>query len=314
MDLRARELDPTLGRFLSADTVQPNAPVSQGYNLYAYVANNPTSWVDPSGESAQSIVGYRLRPDARTTALTLGLLFAGVTATRTPSVGVVLLAFAVGVLVCYLDLAGPCWDQFVAGVGWVSDLGAATEAGVVSWTIDGLKNVVTSMGQTYPQMHGVTTLPDALQQPYDQSVGTTGQGDAESKRRQELARDPANGNKITDKSEHEADIALDLEKSGKLRGPVRRDPSGGADFIDGNGTYWDVKGFNSNNPGKPGNCTRAASMDAIRKAFRDNENVIVDTTNMKPHDIEDLRTAVQEQPGWSGRISGGREVNEGGAA
>ncbi|MGA7670852.1 MAG: RHS repeat-associated core domain-containing protein [Nitrolancea sp.] len=44
-------LDPTLGRFLSADTVQPNAPGSQGYNLYAYVANNPTSWVDPSGHS-----------------------------------------------------------------------------------------------------------------------------------------------------------------------------------------------------------------------------------------------------------------------
>ena len=46
VDLRARELDPTLGRFLSADTVQPNAPGSQGYNLYAYVANNPTTWTD----------------------------------------------------------------------------------------------------------------------------------------------------------------------------------------------------------------------------------------------------------------------------
>ncbi len=51
VDLRARELDPTLGRFLSADTVQPNAPGSQGYNLYAYVANNPTTWTDPSGHS-----------------------------------------------------------------------------------------------------------------------------------------------------------------------------------------------------------------------------------------------------------------------
>ena len=49
VDLRARELDPTLGRFLSADTMQPNAPGSQGYNLYAYVANNPTTWTDPSG-------------------------------------------------------------------------------------------------------------------------------------------------------------------------------------------------------------------------------------------------------------------------
>jgi RHS repeat-associated protein len=39
--LRARDLNPTLGRFLSADPVQPNAPGTQGYNLYAYVANNP---------------------------------------------------------------------------------------------------------------------------------------------------------------------------------------------------------------------------------------------------------------------------------
>lgn len=49
--LRSRYLDPSLGRFLSSDPVQPNAPGTQGYNLYAYVANNPTTWVDPSGES-----------------------------------------------------------------------------------------------------------------------------------------------------------------------------------------------------------------------------------------------------------------------
>ncbi len=47
--LRARYLNPALGRFTSADTVQPNAPGTQGYNLYAYVANSPTTWVDPSG-------------------------------------------------------------------------------------------------------------------------------------------------------------------------------------------------------------------------------------------------------------------------
>lgn len=51
LHLRARDLNPTLGRFLSGDTVRPNAPGSQGYNLYAYVANNPTTWVDPSGHS-----------------------------------------------------------------------------------------------------------------------------------------------------------------------------------------------------------------------------------------------------------------------
>jgi RHS repeat-associated protein len=49
VDLRARSLDPTTGRFLSADTVSPNAPGTGGYNLYAYVANNPATWTDPSG-------------------------------------------------------------------------------------------------------------------------------------------------------------------------------------------------------------------------------------------------------------------------
>ena len=54
--LRARDLHPGLGRFLSPDPVQPNAPGTQGYNLYAYVANNPTNWVDPSGYSLEEPV------------------------------------------------------------------------------------------------------------------------------------------------------------------------------------------------------------------------------------------------------------------
>jgi RHS repeat-associated protein len=47
--LRSRYYDPTTGRFLSADSVQPNAPGTQGFNLYSYVANNPATNTDPSG-------------------------------------------------------------------------------------------------------------------------------------------------------------------------------------------------------------------------------------------------------------------------
>src|SRR5260370_33455787 len=41
--LRARYYNPASGRFLSPDTVQPNAPGTQGSGPYAYVANNPTT-------------------------------------------------------------------------------------------------------------------------------------------------------------------------------------------------------------------------------------------------------------------------------
>jgi RHS repeat-associated protein len=47
--LRARYLDPELGRVVSMDTVQPNAPGTEGYNRCSYVANNPATWSDPSG-------------------------------------------------------------------------------------------------------------------------------------------------------------------------------------------------------------------------------------------------------------------------
>lgn len=54
--LRARYYDPALGRFVSADSVQPNAPGTQGWNLYAYVANNATTWTDPSGNTVNPAV------------------------------------------------------------------------------------------------------------------------------------------------------------------------------------------------------------------------------------------------------------------
>lgn len=53
--LRARQYQPELGRFASVDPVQPGAPSTSGWNLYAYSGNNPTTWTDPSGELA---IGY----------------------------------------------------------------------------------------------------------------------------------------------------------------------------------------------------------------------------------------------------------------
>jgi RHS repeat-associated protein len=49
--LDARDLNTGIGRFLSVDPVRPGAPGSVGWNPYSYVANNPTTYTDPSGET-----------------------------------------------------------------------------------------------------------------------------------------------------------------------------------------------------------------------------------------------------------------------
>jgi RHS repeat-associated protein len=45
----ARYYDSSLGRFLSADTIVPQAGNPQALNRYSYVNNNPLKYVDPSG-------------------------------------------------------------------------------------------------------------------------------------------------------------------------------------------------------------------------------------------------------------------------
>ncbi|HMZ97187.1 MAG: FG-GAP-like repeat-containing protein [Nitrospira sp.] len=45
----ARYYDPTLGRFLSADTLVPNPLDPQSLNRYSYVHNNPFKYTDPTG-------------------------------------------------------------------------------------------------------------------------------------------------------------------------------------------------------------------------------------------------------------------------
>ena len=45
----ARYYDPTLGRFISADTIIPNPTNPQYFNRYSYCLNNPLKYTDPSG-------------------------------------------------------------------------------------------------------------------------------------------------------------------------------------------------------------------------------------------------------------------------
>ncbi|MDQ6671314.1 MAG: hypothetical protein M3069_11290 [Chloroflexota bacterium] len=130
---------------------------------------------------------------------------------------------------------------------------------------------------------------------------TAGVGTREQ-RLQELARDPAQGGKITPGSLQEARVAQGLEQAGVLPGPVRRDPTGGADFVDATGQDWDVKGFNSNFPLRQGGYDLGDSMSKIRDALASGENVILDSAKLSAAAIQELRAAVEAQPGWAGRV------------
>jgi RHS repeat-associated protein len=49
MFFQARYFSPSLGRFLSADTIVPEPGNPQAFNRYAYVSNNPVKYTDPTG-------------------------------------------------------------------------------------------------------------------------------------------------------------------------------------------------------------------------------------------------------------------------
>ena len=53
--LNSRYYDPTVGRFLSPDTILGANGGLQGYNLFAYCNNNPVMFVDPSGNFATAV-------------------------------------------------------------------------------------------------------------------------------------------------------------------------------------------------------------------------------------------------------------------
>jgi RHS repeat-associated protein len=56
-NMNARLYDPTLGRFMSADTMVPDPMSSQSYNKYSYVENSPTNAIDPTGH-VETVVVY----------------------------------------------------------------------------------------------------------------------------------------------------------------------------------------------------------------------------------------------------------------
>jgi hypothetical protein len=115
-----------------------------------------------------------------------------------------------------------------------------------------------------------------------------------------LSKDPKHG--ITEKTRQEAEAGLGVEERGDVRGPLTRDPSGDAEFFDGNHQAWDVKQFDSTHPGRGGQYTLEDSMAKIQKEIRTGENVIVDTRNITAEEIAELRQGVLGRTDWIGKV------------
>jgi len=107
----------------------------------------------------------------------------------------------------------------------------------------------------------------------------------------ELSEDVAHNNQISLASIQEARVGLDLETRGLLAPPITRYPGTAAEFFDGKGQMWDVKGFWSGE-GK-GGYKLLPSMGKIEEELKATENVIIDTTKMNADDIAELRKAVR---------------------
>jgi RHS repeat-associated protein len=157
--LRARYLDPRLGRFLSADSIQPNAPGTQGYNLYTYVANNPTTWVDPSGHFAQAAAHLTAQVMAHP-AIMLVLVRA---CTQTlVGMGVCIIAIAAPILICALDPG--CREWAMERADTISRYGSDAAASATDWVIGQLLKAEwfhpDTPSASKPDTGGQTSSPD----------------------------------------------------------------------------------------------------------------------------------------------------------
>lgn len=118
-----------------------------------------------------------------------------------------------------------------------------------------------------------------------------------------LSIDPANkgGKLVTAKGLAEGRFGQDVARSGKVPGPLKRDPTGAAEFLDANRTPWDVKGPNSGRPRAQGGFDLTRDADKIAAEIAAGENVIVDTSKMSAADVAALQAEVARR-GLAGKV------------
>ena len=116
-----------------------------------------------------------------------------------------------------------------------------------------------------------------------------------------LAADPSHAGAVREQGKREREIGLGAEEAGLVPGPIIRDPTGAAEFIDANGQAWDVKGFRSGFPENVGGFDLATDIAKIEGELQSGHNVIVDTGFLTEADLQSLREEVDRR-GISDRV------------
>ncbi|MET7394759.1 hypothetical protein ABZS66_14845 [Dactylosporangium sp. NPDC005572] len=139
---------------------------------------------------------------------------------------------------------------------------------------------------------------------------------------QDLAKDPADGGKVTPESTREAQVGLEMERNGALAGPIERaqldnsDPAfqkDQGDFVDANGQRWDVKSPNEYYqsgdkqgelmpPEQPGRYNGETFERQVDGELAKGEHVIVDTRNLTDESAADVNQRVAARTDWNGKV------------
>jgi RHS repeat-associated protein len=147
----ARWYNPALGRFIQPDTIVPNPGDVAAFDRYAYVANNPTTWVDPSGHQvAQNVLAFpsasanaALLASSLATLIKLTLMIGRNVASwvfgeHAITSALVLATFSL-VLAC--GTTPDCRQTMIGYGNVIEQFGSTALAGVTSWTHAQLQTV-----------------------------------------------------------------------------------------------------------------------------------------------------------------------------
>ncbi|GGK67625.1 hypothetical protein [Nocardia camponoti] len=210
-------------------------------------------------------------------------------------------------------------DQLEPDVMKIAASALATPINTFLTTLSGLtfSTAVLGVGDL-PTIEGLVIVIVPIDGRGGDGYKTPAKGTAEyEKRIAELAKDPAHGGEVTPKSRREAEVGLELERRGDLKGPIERaqfvNGKDMGEFKDANGQYWDVKAPTDTfqqgpyagqpmPPGTRGIYDRAQLEQKIENELYEGENVIVDTNNLSANGAADLRALIASRPEWAGKV------------